>query len=323
MTSRQAPTGSREGATVLVTGAFGFIGRELVGELVSAGYRVVAASRLPGRQSDPGVRTVSLPPVATAPDRDFDRLLEGIDHVVHLAGIAHTRLPPEDAAAAYRNANLLLTERLAKAAAGTLPGKFVFVSSIRAQCGGSHAGIAVETDRPQPTDEYGRSKLAAERAVAAILPRGNFSILRPVLVYGVGVKGNMGALIALAKLPLPLPFGSLTAKRSLLSRAALCQAILHCLAQPATDGGTFIVADRTPLTPSQIVTALRAGLGRGPSILSFPPALLAVAARLFGQSSRFETLSHDLVASPQALEETGWSAVENSQLALSRPFGDP
>ena len=313
----------RDGQSVLVTGASGFIGRELVGQLVSGGYRVVAASRRPESQVDPAVRTVILPEPVTASEADFDRLLEGVDHVVHLAGIAHTRLPPGESAAAYQNANVRLTERLARSAPRSLPGKFVFVSSIRAQCGGTYAGIAVETDRPQPTDDYGRSKLAAEKAVAGILGRGNFSILRPVLVYGAGVRGNMGALISLAKLPLPLPFGSLTAKRSLLSRTALCRAILHCLHQPATDGGTFIVADRVPLTPPQIVAALRAGLGRSASILPFPPALLMVAARLSGQSSRFETLSYDLVASAQALEETGWSAVENSQAALSQIFEDP
>ncbi|MGV8938496.1 MAG: NAD-dependent epimerase/dehydratase family protein [Allorhizobium sp.] len=323
MTRGHALADQGDGATVLVTGASGFIGRELVGLLVSSGYRVVAASRVVGGPADPGVRTVGLPLAETASDQDFDRLLEGVDYVVHLAGIAHTRLPPKDAAAAYHHANMLLTERLAKAAAGTLPGKFVFVSSIRAQCGGTYAGIAVESDPPQPTDAYGRSKLAAENAVAKTLARGNFSILRPVLVYGAGVRGNMGALIALAKLPLPLPFGSLTAKRSLLSRTALCRAILHCMRQPATDGGTFIVADRTPLTAAQIVAALRNGLGRRPAMMPFPPALLALAARLLGQSSRFETLSQDLVASSQALEATGWSAVKNPAQTLAGIFSDP
>ena len=297
--------------TVLVTGAFGFVGTELLGHLRSAGYKVIAASRSPAKMHEGVIESVLLPSPETATDLEFDRLLSGVDHVVHLAGIAHTQLKQGDAAAAYHNANFLLTERLAKSAVRLISGKFVFVSSIRAQCGGFHDGVAVETDRPHPTDDYGRTKLQAENAIATILVGGNFSILRPVLVYGAGVRGNMGTLIRLAKLPLPLPFASLRARRSLVSRSSLCRAIVHCLREPATDRGTFIVADKKALTPPQIITALRAGLGRGPGLFHCPPALLGAAAKLLMQSNRWETLSHDSVACSRALEATGWTPVED------------
>lgn len=297
--------------TVLVTGAFGFVGTELLGHLTSAGYKVIAASRSPANMHGGVIESVVLPSPETATDLEFDRLLSGVDHVVHLAGIAHTQLRQRDAAAAYHNANFLLTERLAKSAVRSISGKFVFVSSIRAQCGGFHNGVAVETDRPHPTDDYGRTKLQAENAIATILVGGNFSILRPMLVYGAGVRGNMGALIRLAKLPLPLPFASLRARRSLLSRSSLCRAIVHCLREPATDRGTFIVADKKALTPLQIIAALRAGLGRGPGLFHCPPALLGAAAKLLMQSNRWETLSNDSVACSRALEATGWTPVED------------
>ena len=75
----------------------------------------------------------------------------------------------------------------------------VFISSIRAQSGPSSTEILRETDAPRPTDAYGRSKLAAEDAVrAAGVP---FTILRPVLIYGPGVKGNLARLIQLAQNP--------------------------------------------------------------------------------------------------------------------------
>ena len=62
----------------------------------------------------------------------------------------------------------------------------VFISSIRGQSGPSSDAILRESDPPCPTDAYGRSKLAAEDAVrAAGVP---FTILRPVLIYGPGVK---------------------------------------------------------------------------------------------------------------------------------------
>ena len=91
-----------------------------------------------------------------------------------------------------------------------------------------------------------------------------FTILRPVLVYGAGVKGNLRALIRLAALPVPLPFGALAARRSLVSLANLIAAIGFVLRHDACAGETYVVADPAPLTIAEIVTALRHGAGRKP-----------------------------------------------------------
>ena len=95
-------------------------------------------------------------------------------------------------------------------------------------------------DPPLPTDAYGRSKLAAEEAVqAAGVP---FTILRPVLIYGSGVKGNLARLIELARKPWPLPFGLCRNRRSLLSRQNLIGAIHFALwTTLAAKNETFLV----------------------------------------------------------------------------------
>ncbi len=296
---------------VLVTGASGFVGRELVSQLHAAGYRVVATTRNP--DSLDGVEAVRLPSPAESVEA-FQRILENVDHVVHLAAIAHTQLA--GATDVYHAVNCVLAAKLAEAAHKTITGKFVFVSSIRAQSGSVHDGVAVETDPPQPTDDYGRAKLAAEIEIAGIMTRGNYTILRPVLVYGPGVKGNMAALVKLAALPFPLPMESLDGQRSLLDRAALCTAIMHSLHEASTDRGTFIVADKTPMTVPQILAAIRRGLGREPGLFSCPAWLLGLAARITGQGDRWRTLNGDLVASSALLQSTGWSAVENSALRI-------
>ena len=293
--------------TVLVTGASGFVGLALVPQLRSAGYRVIAATRNPDKFE--GLEAVRLPSPAE-PAEAFAHIVANVDHVVHLAAIAHTQLA--GAAATYHAVNCELAAKLAEAAHRTIAGKFVFVSSIRAQCGSVHSGVAVESDPPQPTDDYGRAKLAAEAEIASIMTRGNYTILRPVLVYGAGVKGNMAALSKLASLRAALPLKSLDARRSLLDRASLCAAIIHSLRETGTDAGTFIVADKSPVTVPQIITAIRRGLGRKPGLFSCPTWVLAAAARLTGQGARWQTMNGDLIASSAMLQSTGWSAVENS-----------
>ncbi|PYE87880.1 NAD-dependent epimerase/dehydratase family protein [Phyllobacterium leguminum] len=295
---------------VLVTGASGFIGRALVPHLLAAGFSVRAASRTPEKIRLAGVETAQLPS-PDAPAAAFETLATGCDHVVHLAAIAHAR--QKLATAAYEAANRMLAARLAEAARSAAQGKFVFISSIRAQCGQVADGIVRETDPAKPEDDYGRAKLAAEQAIAAIFAdTGKFTILRPVLVYGPGVGGNMAMLTRLGRLPVPLPFAGLDAKRSLLDREALCDAILHSIREPKTDGGTYLVADAEPLSVAQILAAIRAGLGRKPGLFPVPQSWLAHLAGLVGQSTRWQAVTGGLIASPLLLEETGWRAPRDS-----------
>src|SRR5206468_12977328 len=172
----------------------------------------------------------------------------------------------------YDRVNRAATAALAAAAARDRIERLIFVSSIRAQSGPACDHPLTEADTPKPVDAYGRSKLAAEHAIrAAELPH---TILRPALIYGPGVKGNLADLIRLARSPWPLPLGALRNRRSLLARSNLVAAIRLALMAPAMLNETYVVADPEPLTIAQIVTALRSGLDRGPRLIPVPPALL-------------------------------------------------
>ena len=285
---------------VLVTGASGFIGRALVADLAAAGRPVRAAMRQP---ADVFARSVEVVAVSdlTRPV-EWRALLKGIETVVHLAGIAHAG--PEIAETAYDRVNRLATVELAEAAQRMGVRRLVFASSVRAQSGPVADRLLVESDPPQPTDAYGRSKLAAENALRQSgVP---YTILRPVLVYGPGVKGNLARLLQLAGKPWPLPFGGFSNRRSVLARQNLVGAIHFALESPATAGETYLVADPEPVTLAEIVTAMRAGLGRRPGLVSIPISLLAMALKAAGRAETWERLGGDLRADPGKLLQAGW-----------------
>ena len=296
---------------ILVTGASGFVGRGLVAELAGLGYRVRAAMRQP---ADVFPRTVEVVAVSdlTRPV-EWRALLKEVDTVVHLAGIAHAG--PEIAELAYDRVNRLATAELANAARTAGIGHLVFMSSIRAQSGPSSTDVLRENDTPQPTDPYGRSKLAAEAAIRA--SGAPFTILRPVLIYGPGVKGNFDRLIRLAQIPWPLPLGLCRNRRSLLARQNLVSAIHFVLRQPAAKGETFIVADPKSLTLAEIVAALRMGLGRRPGLLPVPPAFIALAARAIGRADDWQRIGGALVADPVKLIGAGWKPKIETRAGLA------
>jgi nucleoside-diphosphate-sugar epimerase len=296
---------------ILVTGASGFIGRALVAELASAGHSVRAAMRQPADVFPRSVEVVAVSDL-TRPV-EWRSLLRGVETVVHLAGIAHAG--PEIAEEAYDRVNRLATAELASAAKAIGIRHLVFASSIRAQGGPSSDATLRESDPPRPTDAYGRSKLAAEEAL-----RGSgvpFTILRPVLIYGPGVKGNLARLLELTGKSWPLPLGLCRNRRSLLARQNLIGAINFALGKPATQGETYIVADPMPLTLAEIVAALRAGAGRPPGLLPVPPALIALAARAMGRTEEWQRLGGSQVADPGKLVRAGWQPAIDTRTGLA------
>jgi nucleoside-diphosphate-sugar epimerase len=307
------------GRLVALTGATGFIGRHLLRELPKRGYRVRVLLRRP----------TALPPEATgavvgdlARPQNMAAALAGVDAVIHSAGIAHAMsgVPQDD----YRVLNTEATIGLARAAEKARAKRFVFLSSIRAQSGPTAAEVLTEAREPQPTDAYGQSKLDAELGLAGL--GIDWVALRPVLVYGPGVKGNMAALVRLARSPYPLPLAGLPAKRSLLGLDNLAAAIDTVLAAPEPLRRPLIVADPGPLTVADMIAAMREGLGRRPGVFPVPAALMEAAFRAMGRSEAFARLAGSLVASPAALRQLGWVPAAETRAGLAalarNPGGD-
>jgi nucleoside-diphosphate-sugar epimerase len=219
--------------------------------------------------------------------------------VVHLAGIAHTPSDEET----YDRVNHRATARLAKAAQqhGT---HLIFVSSIAAQSGSSSERELTEDDTPRPSNAYGRSKLAAEQAIRA--SGAAFTILRPVVMYGEGEKGNFAFIHKISSLPIPLPFGGLKAKRSVLAIQNFCSAVEFVLTNSRARGEAFIVSDPEPIAVPEVIARHRATLGRSPGMLSIPEKWIERFLRLLGQKAIWQRIGCPLIARPKKLLAFGW-----------------
>jgi nucleoside-diphosphate-sugar epimerase len=296
---------------VLVTGASGFVGPHVVAALAAAGFRLRLAQRRAMPVPD-GVETVVTGDISVP--IDWSVALAGIDHVVHLAGLAHAGPGLDETL--YQRINTQATRELAEAAQRAGVSRFVYLSSLKALSGAFDGPALHDSDRPAPDDAYGRSKLAAEQALAKL--DLDWVSLRPVLVYGPGVKANMAALLRLARLPLPLPLGGLSAPRSLVAVENLAAAVAFALTPACPARRSYLVADPEPISVAGIIAALRTGMGRKPGLIPVPASWLAFAATLAGKQDAFVKLSGSLVARPDDLVKAGWRPPLSTVEALAR-----
>jgi nucleoside-diphosphate-sugar epimerase len=284
---------------IALTGATGFIGQYLLQELPRRGHRLRVLLRRPTEMLVQGSSAVigdlSRP-------QNMGAALAGVDAIVHSAGLPGTMsgIPEDD----YRILNTEATIGLAHAARRAGAKRFIFLSSIRAQCGPAADQVLTEDSEARPTDAYGKSKLAAEQGLAQI--DVDWVAVRLVLTYGPGVKGNVAQLMRLARSPYPLPLGGLKARRSLLSLDNLVGAIDAALTTREPLRRPLIVADPEPVSVPEMVAAMRRGLGRSPRLVPVPAPALRAFLSMAGRPEIYERLTGSLVVDPSALRRIGW-----------------
>lgn len=262
---------------ILVTGASGFVGRALVPLLAARGHRVVAPSR--AETGDIG------------PETEWSRLLAGADAVIHLAARVHVMQDKApDPLAAFRRVNTAGTARLAAAAIEAGVSRFVLISSIKVNGEGSDRPYTA-ADRPAPQDPYGISKLEAEQAILDQADRLEAVILRPPIVYGPNVGGNFLRLLKLIDRGMPLPFGSVRNRRSLIAVDNLADAIAWALTGPP---GIYLPSDGIDLSTPALVEGLARAMGRPTRLLPCPPRLLRLAGAMTRQTAAIDRLTGTL-----------------------------
>jgi nucleoside-diphosphate-sugar epimerase len=305
---------------VLVTGASGFVGLRLCARLAAEGYRVRAALRRDSAELAalaPAAEIVTVGAIGA--DTDWREALEGVDTVVHLAARAHVmRDTASDPLAEYRRVNVSGSAALARAAAAAGVGRLIYLSSIKVNGEATTGAPFRENDTPAPLDAYGRSKWEAEQSLGRIAAQTGLalSILRPPLIYGPGVKGNVARLLGWIARGRPLPLGSIDNRRSLIYLENLIDAILAVMRHPAP-GRIYLVSDARDLSTPQLIRALARGLGRPPRLFSVPPSLLRLAGACTGQRDAVDRLLGSLqIDASRITAELGWRPAHDPEQGL-------
>jgi nucleoside-diphosphate-sugar epimerase len=307
---------------VVVTGADGFIGRALCAHWRAAGRPFRAVVRRPGAAAPLPAEYVRCDDLARATDAELDAMVDGAAAIVHLAGRAHVmREDAPDPETAYRAANVEATQRLARAAVRAGATRFVFASSIKVNGEATRPGQPFGPgDVPAPADAYARSKLAAERGLAAIAAGTALApiVLRLPLVYGPGVGANFLALLDAVARGRLLPLGAVTAKRSLLGIANLATAIDAALDALPAPAGVHCLADAVPVAVPELVRALARALGVEPRLPPLPVPLLALAGRLTGRAAVIRRLATPLEVDASGFRAaTGWTPAATLEQGLA------
>ncbi len=237
---------------ILLTGSGGFIGTALLDRLDCLGFDSCLVVRSPEKSPLRKVKVV--PDISN--DVDYGDSLNGVEVVIHLAARAHVMKDTAlDPLSEYRKVNVVGSENLARQAANSGVRRFVFVSSIKVS-GESTTGRNPykENMLPEYDDFYGQSKYEAENALRKISAETGMElvIIRPPLVYGPGVKANFLSLIKLASAGIPLPFGSVNNRRSMVYVGNLVDFIIHCIDHPKAANQTFLVSDVHDVSLSEV-----------------------------------------------------------------------
>lgn len=316
--------------TILVTGATGFIGRRLIERLVADGERVRAVHRQGAGLQHPLVEWRRVEGLDDA--EELDRLVSGIDTIIHLAGLAHQiGKAGEGRAQEFHHINAVITGKLALASVAAGVRRFVFLSSIAVM--GTSSDAPLDASMPvNPQTDYGRSKLEGEAALVRALQgtATDWCILRPPVVYGPSNPGNMQRLLRLIDTGIPLPFGAIRNRRSFIFIDNLIDAIITVVKATGRIQDCFIVGDGTDLSTPALVRALAEASKRRVRLLSIPVAMLRalawcadVVGKVTMRSLPFDSYSVDRLRESLAVNQVPferrfhWRAPVSTQRALT------
>ena len=281
---------------IILTGASGYIGKELVKHLSLSGHEVLSLSR-----QTPSGDVIDYEYQITSVADKFDAL-------VHLAGIAHrSGIEAQD----YEQSNVQLTKNLADIAHSSGMKHFVFFSTAKVH--GEQTAEPINSSSPfSPSDEYSKSKVRAEEYLASIQSNTLMSSIRPPVVYGSEPKANIATIANRIKNKQYIPVSRSPNVRSFVSLTNLCHSVSSILQRAGSGYKGYLVDDRTPRSTEQFILEIAERLKIEPKIVRLPQTLFSTADRLFTVTHgrrMLLPLYGDFNIQCNSLErETGWRA---------------
>jgi len=280
---------------IFVTGATGFIGQRLISKLAESGEnRVKVHSRHPHPDYETVVCDLQSEIVP-------DGALNGVDYVFHLAGFAHDLRDASKVEELYRVVNVDATVRLAEMAVGTGVKRFLFVSSVKA---GSY-----DEEHGSPEVVYGQTKREAELKLLDIGRQSEMhvSIVRPSLVYGEGVKGNLALMLRGIKQGWFPPLPETGNRRSMIHVDDLVEALMLVAEDERANGEIFTATDGVPYSSREIYDAICHAVGKKIPNWSVPKFVFDGIAMMSPRIRyKVEKLLGDEYYSSEKLEKMGF-----------------
>jgi len=297
---------------MLVTGADGFIGSELICRLNSDG-RIETKAAVRNASNHLPKEIEQFPLGQFDRDTNWYTALRGVNVIIHAAGRAHlTRDLAKDPIREFRRTNVEATLNLARQAVIAGVRRFVFLSSVKVNGEGflsierpvtnsslqhvagssSEFGIYKESDIPTPSDPYGVSKHEAEIGLRNLAEKTSMEvvIIRPPLVYGPRVRANFLLLMRAVSKGIPLPFGAVNNRRSLVGLDNLIDFILKCAEDEAAANHTFFVSDGQDLSTPELIRLLANAMNRPTRLIPVPASILLSVGSLLGKRDEVQRL---------------------------------
>jgi len=279
---------------ILITGGNGFVGNFLVEYLASFGNEISLAVR-DDRNNGRACSSFSVGNIDGS--TNWSQALANQDVVIHLANIAHVPLGENNGSMnELRKVNVDGSVALAEAAISCGIKRFIFLSSIKVNGEGTSGVPFCESDRANPQDLYAESKLEAEQRLKALCMPSSIElvILRPPLIYGPNVKGNLEVLKKMVAVGIPLPFLCVSNTRDMISLKNLSDLIRLCIDHPDAVGQTLLCSDGQPVSTPKLIRYIASAQGRRVLLFPIPVKVLFFVASLLGREEQFQRLAGDL-----------------------------
>lgn len=285
---------------LLVTGATGFLGRAILNRLINdSQYSLVAAVRRETHELLPCIRPVLVGNLDKA--TNWSQALSAIDVVIHTAARVHIMDDSaSDPLAEFHKVNFEGTMKLAEQAVQAGVKRFVFISSIKVNGEKTEPGCPFTADdTAAPVDPYGISKAETEKALLELASSTELEvvIIRPVLVYGPGVKANFQNMMRWTYRGIPLPLGNITNKRSLVAIDNLVDFIIHCAdyqKTPLAANEIFLISDDDDVSTTELLQKTAKALGEKSRLISIPVSLLKIIGFILGKNKIINRLVDSL-----------------------------